>query len=240
MNDLFHLVRMALTFGRIERGVSHPDGKPETDTDHSISLSWAACSLAEKRYPQLDCGLIAQFAVVHDAPEVYAGDTYAVTVTEATKAIQRERESAAIKRIGHELPELPWLVVMMTRYESQQDPEARFVRAVDKLIPKIVLRIEGDVRARLLLHNVDKQTAIKFRQREIKEMNAYAVDFPEILELRDELNAMLDLDCEYGNDQPTSFTTKTGRILTDQDLETLADEAECGYDFSELKGKKMN
>ena len=36
----------------------------------------------------------------------------------------------------------------------------------------------------------------------------------------------------------TSLTTETGRVLTDQDLETLADEAERGYDISELKGKK--
>jgi hypothetical protein len=33
------------------------------------------------------------------------------------------------------------------------------------------------------------------------------------------------------------FITKTGKVLTDADIEALADEAERGYDVSRLKGK---
>lgn len=30
------------------------------------------------------------------------------------------------------------------------------------------------------------------------------------------------------------FITKTGKVLTDDDLEALVDEAECGYDVSKI------
>jgi hypothetical protein len=35
-----------------------------------------------------------------------------------------------------------------------------------------------------------------------------------------------------------TYTTKTGRELTDADIEELADEAERGYDVDELKGRR--
>jgi hypothetical protein len=35
--------------------------------------------------------------------------------------------------------------------------------------------------------------------------------------------------------EPGTYRTKTGRILTDEDLEALADEAERGYDPESLK-----
>jgi putative hydrolase of HD superfamily len=196
IRDVFHLVKLALAFGRVERGVSHSDGKPETDTDHSVSLAWLACSLAQLWYPGLDRGLIAQLAVVHDAPEVYAGDTYAVTAAEEEKKAKTEREHAAVKQITDELKSLSWLPTMIMFYELQNSPEARFVRAVDKLMPKIVLRHEGKIGVRLGSHGVTTEIARAFRAREAAEMSQYAADFPEVLALREELNTMIQLEDE--------------------------------------------
>lgn len=39
-------------------------------------------------------------------------------------------------------------------------------------------------------------------------------------------------------ERPETYTTKTGRILTDADIEAMADEAERGYDVEELKRRK--
>lgn len=39
-------------------------------------------------------------------------------------------------------------------------------------------------------------------------------------------------------DRPKTYTTKTGRTLTDADIEAMADEAERGYDVDELKGRR--
>ena len=37
------------------------------------------------------------------------------------------------------------------------------------------------------------------------------------------------------NDEPRTYRTKTGRILTDADIEALADEAERGYDVEQYR-----
>jgi hypothetical protein len=39
-------------------------------------------------------------------------------------------------------------------------------------------------------------------------------------------------------DKTPQFRTKTGKILTDADIETLADEAERGYDVEVLKTRR--
>ena len=35
-------------------------------------LGWIAPALADRCFPSLDAGLVAQFALIHDMPEVYA------------------------------------------------------------------------------------------------------------------------------------------------------------------------
>ncbi|MGH3305652.1 MAG: CopG family transcriptional regulator [Streptosporangiaceae bacterium] len=39
-------------------------------------------------------------------------------------------------------------------------------------------------------------------------------------------------------DKPQTYTTKTGKSLTDVDIEALADEAEHGYDVETLKSRR--
>jgi putative hydrolases of HD superfamily len=131
---------LALAFGRVDRITFHEDGlTPESDTDHTVMLGLLACALADRMYPRLDRGLVAQFALVHDVPEVYAGDTpTARTLTADGRKEKAAREAAAIDRIVHEFWDaLPWLPAHIHGYERQILPEARFVRAVDKLLPKI-------------------------------------------------------------------------------------------------------
>ncbi len=39
-------------------------------------------------------------------------------------------------------------------------------------------------------------------------------------------------------DKPKSYTTETGKILTDADIERMAEEAERGYDVEELRPRR--
>jgi 5'-deoxynucleotidase YfbR-like HD superfamily hydrolase len=189
LSDALHIGELALGSGRVYRQVSHADGKPESDTDHAVMLTWLACSLAARWYPQLDIGLVAQLASAHDVCEVYAGDDYAVDRTPERAAAKAAREAAAIERIGGELPSLPWLAAMARAYERQDTAEARFVKAVDKVCPKIVLRVTGELNARLLSMGWEQVTA--FRDAETAAMDVYAADFPEILALRETFNELL-------------------------------------------------
>lgn len=78
------LGRLALAFGRIDRTACyHPEGDMrESDTDHTVMLGWIAPALAAGLYPGvLDPGLVASYALVHDAVEVFAGDTPTLRIT---------------------------------------------------------------------------------------------------------------------------------------------------------------
>lgn len=142
---IIELGELAMVFGRIDRTcVAHPDGTPESDSDHTVMLAWIAPALAEivnrragyERYPVSE---VTQFAVVHDAAEVYAGDTPTLRITAAELAAKASREYAAsVQLYGQFAERLPWFARMVRRYEEQQDQSARFVRSVDKIMPKVV------------------------------------------------------------------------------------------------------
>lgn len=135
------LGKLALAFGRVDRATCHPDGTtPESDTDHTVMLGLVACSFAERFVPELDRGRIAEFAFVHDLVEVYAGDTpTAFIMSDTDHASKEEREAAALARIRDEFDaELPWIGDTIAAYESLATAEARFVKVMDKSLPKIV------------------------------------------------------------------------------------------------------
>ncbi len=134
------LGELALAFGRILRITAHPDGKTlESDTDHTVMLGLIACAYAAATSPELDLGKVAQYALVHDLVEVYAGDTPTFGMHFDTPNLdKKEREQAALARIEKEFGDtLPWLAATLHEYESLASPEARYVKTLDKAMPKI-------------------------------------------------------------------------------------------------------
>jgi 5'-deoxynucleotidase YfbR-like HD superfamily hydrolase len=136
------LGRLALRFGRVNRATFHEDGeRPETDTDHTVMLGLVACALAPAH---LDKGLVAQFVLVHDLPEAYAGDTNTAFITPEGRQAKQEREDRAVERLNGEFGEdAPWLTYYLWEYERQMLPEARYVRYMDKAMPKITHALNG-------------------------------------------------------------------------------------------------
>jgi putative hydrolase of HD superfamily len=124
-----------LPFYAIERAIPLRFGNRqwENDAEHSWSLAMVACMLAPHIDPRLDIGKVAQFAVVHDITEVYAGDTN-VFGPEKDHQTKEEREHNALLRIQKEFAHLPWLPKILTKYEKQDTPEALYVRSIDKYI----------------------------------------------------------------------------------------------------------
>ncbi|GAA0645638.1 hypothetical protein GCM10010174_80810 [Kutzneria viridogrisea] len=140
VDALLDLGRLALVLGGVERTACyHPDqAARETVTDHTVMLGWTAPALAARCYPHLDTGLVAQYALIHDAVEVYAGDTQTLLISPEERQAKADREARATARIHTEFRDrLPWFPEMISRYERQTDPEARFVRVLDKVLPKI-------------------------------------------------------------------------------------------------------
>ena len=186
VDSVLHLAKLAMAFGRIDRtGVSHPDGTPESDSDHTVMLGWLACALAERWYPNLDRGLIAQFALVHDAPEVYAGDTPTLRIDAAGLARKAEREHWSVQRLALECARLPWFVRVIVLYEQQELPEARFVCALDKVVTRMVHLIDGG--RGLREQGIDHVEWERLSAQTLKRMWPYAQEFMELLALRAEL-----------------------------------------------------
>jgi len=128
---------LVLPFSAIDRAVPLPLPKglrQENDAEHSWSLALVACMLAPHVDPSLDVGKVCQFAIVHDLTEIHAGDTSAFDPDDLHQT-KEEREHQAFQQIAKEFSHFPWLVECLGQYERQDTGEARFVRAVDKIIP---------------------------------------------------------------------------------------------------------
>jgi putative hydrolase of HD superfamily len=130
---------LLLPFHEVKRQHKLPIGRHrlENDVEHSWTVSILACALAEKLDQGLDIGKVAQFALVHDLVEVFAGDTRHFSASSSLKANKKERERNALKKIKSEYSMFPWLGQTITAYESMDCEEAAFVYSVDKYIAVI-------------------------------------------------------------------------------------------------------
>ena len=180
-NDIIALGQLILQFGRIERATLHEDGiRKETDTDHTVMLGVLGCSIAQVLYPNLDNGKIAQYALVHDLVEAYAGDTPSFNITKEARIDKDRREHEALLSIEYNFASLPWLPGTLKRYESLGDKEARFVKTLDKCMPKIThILNEG---AYFKQVGKEKLEMVEFFEKQHAELSAsYGKEFPELM-----------------------------------------------------------
>ncbi len=136
---LTEIGKLIFTFARIDRVVLLEDGEtPESDTDHTVMLSVCACALAERLYPHLDRGKIAQYALVHDLVEVHAGDTNTFNISARDNEEKEKREAYAFELLQKEFSNAaPWIPDTIAAFNSQESSEARFVDLLDKMMTLI-------------------------------------------------------------------------------------------------------
>ena len=205
---LIELGHHALTFGTISRtAVYHVDRTtPESDTDHTVMLGWTACALAARCFPALNLGLIAQFALVHDAPEIYAGDTPTLRINATGRIAKARREAAALHRFDIEFSDrLPWFPQVIAEYEQQVLPEARFVRGVDKVMPKIVHMLD-DATGLVEQRMYRTELAAVFEAQRV-DMMRYVAEFAELMDVRAELVSRVINHPRLADPQPALAAT---------------------------------
>lgn len=145
------LADLALALGDVHRATLTPDGRPESDTTHTCMVGLVAVGLAHHADVPLNLGLVAMYALVHDLVEAYAGDTNtAQGLTDQQAADKAAREAAALARLRLDLAATPVLVDLIDSYERQLAPEARWVRYLDKVAPKLTHRRNGCAAVRRL------------------------------------------------------------------------------------------
>lgn len=170
--------------------------------EHSFSLAVFGAAMARQIDPGLDTAAITEYATAHDLVEVYAGD---VTVWESDEAIAKKEsaESLAAKKIAEEYSQMPWLIDTFNQYLKLDTPEKRYVYAIDKLYPHILILAGG-------YHPVNP-TWEAYRRTEQVARKKIAL-YPKLMPLFDEL-------CRRFRQHPEFFSTP----IPDDELDGLTD-----------------
>lgn len=153
------LGRIAMQFSDVERTPRYHDGERESDVEHSYMLALVAPELARTLELPLDTGLISQFAIVHDLVELKTSDVATFLLDEEAIAKKEQREADALQELICELP--PHTGHLLARYEAQQEPESRFVRLVDKLLPVVVDILGQGKRVMKEDYNLSEKTEVE-------------------------------------------------------------------------------
>jgi putative hydrolase of HD superfamily len=132
MTKLQQVIRVVDVAGRAER---------ENDVEHSYHLAMMAWFVNEKHKLGLNTDLLLRFALAHDLAEAYAGDVNAFD--EVRRVGKEEREAQALKDIAHDVPHMASILDAVHTYEKKGTEEARFIYALDKLMPLIAIYLEG-------------------------------------------------------------------------------------------------
>ena len=186
------LQKLLLNFYHLERTMLLPDveggiSRNETDTEHSYSLAMAAWYIAQE-FPHLDTNKCIRYALVHDLHEIYAGDTFIYDPSEEVLATKAAREEAAIERMAREWPDFSEMNEYLEGYERREDPESRFVYALDKIMPMILNHLSGGRNYRA--HGITLE--------DVKQAKADKVAVsPEIQQLYKELIAIFEARPDY-------------------------------------------
>jgi 5'-deoxynucleotidase YfbR-like HD superfamily hydrolase len=130
------LANLCIRYAGVERIPRYHEQHRENDAEHSLMVAVLSVELANELRPDLDKGLLSQYANVHDFVEIAVGDTPTYNLSDQQLLDKHAFEQAALESLVKTLP--PYTAEILSTYERQDSSEARFVRAVDKLTPLLV------------------------------------------------------------------------------------------------------
>ena len=114
--------------GWLRKGV--PRVRCESVAEHTAGVAWLAVLLTPE-FPELNTLCVLRMALLHDLGEVHAGDIVPGqgVAPEVKHALERE----GLERVLAGVPGAEALMALWDEYEVGETPEARFVRALDRL-----------------------------------------------------------------------------------------------------------
>jgi putative hydrolase of HD superfamily len=137
LSSLLDFVRFTHEIRNVRRAILlETDNRKENDSEHMYQLALTAWYLIEKDNLKLDKYKAVAMALVHDIVEAYTGDipAYSPQHNHPSRVIN---ERLAATRLKKEWPKFKTMHELIAEYETLQTPEAKFVYALDKLIPVI-------------------------------------------------------------------------------------------------------
>ena len=185
--------KLVFPFYLVERDAMLPVGqrRSENDAEHSWSVALLACSLAPEIDTTLNVGKVAQFAIVHDLVELFAGDTSPWQGDSSFRASKEEREEKALELIAERFSAFPWIYQTIREYERKASNEATYVWAIDKVIILLLRRLD---KGKFFIDNGITKEA--FDERLIaNKKKAHA--HPVVGDYYDQLLALFEMHPEY-------------------------------------------
>ena len=182
--------------------VVHPDGRRENVSEHGDMLVTVATAFYRKYYDRLpeSCseGMIALYANLHDDIEAYVGDTPTDFITADGLVSKQDLETQGMEQMIKEYESLdPVYVERLRAYEEQIDPNARFVRLVDKFMTLLVHIPNGGLMIRE--NYPSREEFMRSVQAHHERLHAQFPEMGWLVELRRELAVYLG-DVSYGKD----------------------------------------
>jgi len=134
--DLQKIIKLSYSFSGVERDMFYPESdRPENDSEHSFQLALVAWHIIEKDELPLNKEKVFKIALAHDLVEIHAGDVPLWGKNGHDEKV--ENEAKAVKTLEADFPENKDLIQSILEYKGRSNPEARFVHALDKLLPFI-------------------------------------------------------------------------------------------------------
>ncbi len=135
---LIEFQKLMYKFRSTMRFIHFPENNDdyENDVEHSYFLAMSGWFLAQY-FPHLNRDKIIRFALIHDMVEIHAGDTFSYAGKEA-KIDKQKREQLALKKLQEDWPDFHEMIHDIEEYEERGTEEAKFVYALDKIMPAIM------------------------------------------------------------------------------------------------------
>ena len=107
----------------------------ENSAEHSWQVALLAISMAEHACEAIDIDKVIRMLLIHDLGEIDTGDV--IVYAETDHAAREAEELTAMRRICGLLPaaQSEDLIALWQEFEARKTAEARFARAMDRLMP---------------------------------------------------------------------------------------------------------
>ncbi|MDA0147766.1 HD domain-containing protein [Vibrio sp. LaRot3] len=143
--------------------VKSAEKRLENSAEHSWHVALMAILMEEHANEPVDIARVVKMLLLHDIVEIDAGDTF--VYDQVASEQQEEKELAAAQRLFGLLPESQGdeLMAIWLEFEQAQTADARFAKALDRIIP-MLLNYHNDGQS-WREHQVTKQQALTVNQK---------------------------------------------------------------------------
>lgn len=136
--DIRKIGELSVWLAHIERAPTYLSGRNENDAEHGFMLAKTAVVIAAKYFPELNIGRVSIFANIHDDFEAYTDDMSSLGASPDAMNKKDWRERLAFEQMCIDFAEFPEYLALLEAYEAQEEPEARFIKVLDKSMPTVM------------------------------------------------------------------------------------------------------